>query len=86
MSKGSSFDGLFQNLNLKNDFIVILILITIFSFFFQLETLGGEFVTISKNPETNKVRVFSLSGEANVKVANIKTKFGLVHVVDTVFT
>ena len=58
----------------------------IISFFFQLETLGGEFVTISKNPETNKVRVFSLSGEANVKVANIKTKFGLVHVVDTVFT
>ena len=53
-------------------------------FFFQLETLGGELVTISKNPDTNKVRVFSLAGEANVKVSNIKTKFGLVHVVDTV--
>merc|ERR1712194_240178 len=51
-----------------------------------LETLGGEFVTISKNPETNKVRVFSLSGGANVKVANIKTKFGVVHVIDTVLT
>jgi len=49
-----------------------------------LETLGGELVTISKNPDTNKVRVFSLAGEANVKVSNIKTKFGLVHVVDTV--
>jgi len=49
-----------------------------------LETLGGEFVTISKDPNTNKLRIFSLAGEANVKVSNIKTKFGLVHVIDTV--
>mgnify|MGYP001313282818 CR=1 FL=1 len=84
MDKGLSFAGLFQNLNYNYNFIVILTLKLIFLFFFQLETLGGEFVTISKNPDTNKVRVFSLAGEANVKVSNIKTKFGLVHVVDTV--
>merc|ERR1711971_58255 len=47
-----------------------------------LETLGGEFVTVSKDPETNKVRIFSLSGQSDVKVSNIKTKFGLVHVID----
>jgi len=51
-----------------------------------LETLGGEFLTVSKDPETNKVRIFSLSGQANVKVSNIKTKFGLVHAIDTVLT
>merc|ERR1712156_316661 len=52
----------------------------------QLVTLGGEFITISKNPRTNKVKVFSNSGKSKVKVANIKTKFGLVHVIDKVLT
>merc|ERR1719219_3272110 len=51
-----------------------------------LQTLGGEFVTVTKDSETNKVRIFSLSGAAEVKVANIKTKFNLVHVLDTVLT
>ena len=55
-------------------------------YFLQLQTLGGDFITIAKDPETNKLRIFSLSGASNVKVSNIKTKFGLVHVIDTVLT
>ena len=55
-------------------------------YFLQLQTLGGDFITIVKDPETNKLRIFSLSGASNVKVSNIKTKFGLVHVIDTILT
>ena len=55
-------------------------------FSFQLQTLGGEFVTIVKDPETNKMKVFSQSGVSNVKVSNVRTEFGLVHVIDTVLT
>ena len=49
-------------------------------------SLGGEFVTIVKDPETNKMKVFSQSGVSNVKVSNVRTEFGLVHVIDTVLT
>ena len=53
---------------------------------FQIETLGGEFVTIEKNPDTNKVKILSQSGKSNIIVANIETKYGLVHVIDRVLT
>ena len=52
----------------------------------QLETLGGEFVTVVRDAETSKVRIFSLSGASSLKVPNIQTKFGLVHIIDTVLT
>ena len=55
-------------------------------FFFQIQTLGGEFITIAKNPDTNKVKIFSQSGQSNIKVSNVKTKFGLVNIIDTVLT
>ena len=55
-------------------------------FFFQIQTLGGEFITIAKNPDTNKVKIFSQSGQSNIKVSNVKTKFGLVNIIDTILT
>ena len=53
---------------------------------FQIETLGGEFVTIEKNPDTNKVKILSQSGKSNIIVANVETKYGLVHVIDKLLT
>ena len=53
-------------------------------FFFQIQTLGGEFITLAKNPDTNKVKIFSQAGQSSIKVANVKTKFGLVNVIDTI--
>ena len=55
-------------------------------FFLQIETLGGEFITLAKNPDTNKVKIFSQSGQSNIKVSNVKTKFGLVNIIDTILT
>jgi hypothetical protein len=51
-----------------------------------IQTLGGEFITLAKNPDTNKVKIFSQSGQSNIKVSNVKTKFGLVNVIDTILT
>jgi len=47
-----------------------------------VETLGGEFITIDRNAETNKITIIHEAGESKVKISNIKTKFGLVHVID----
>ena len=55
-------------------------------FLFQVETIGGEFITIDRNPDTNKVKIISNSGEAKVRNANIETKYGLVHVIDKLLT
>merc|ERR1711953_1603574 len=49
-----------------------------------VETLSGESINVSKN-ENGKVRINTGSGEAKIKIANIKTKWGIVHVVDKVF-
>merc|ERR1711971_643618 len=46
-----------------------------------IQTLGGEFITLAKNPDTNKVKIFSQSGQSSIKVSNVKTKFGLVNVI-----
>ena len=54
--------------------------------FFQIQTLGGEFITLVKNADTNKVKIFSQSGQSNIKVSNVKTKFGLVNIIDTILT
>ena len=55
-------------------------------FFFQIQTLGGEFITLFKNADTNKVKIFSQSGQSSIKVSNVKTKFGLVDVIDSILT
>jgi len=50
-----------------------------------LLTLGGEYVTLYKD-QKNRVRLYSLNGESKLKVSNVKTKWGLVHVIDAVLT
>ena len=47
-----------------------------------MQTLGGEYITIFRNPDTNKVKIIHEAGESNVKIANVDTKYGLVHVID----
>ena len=56
---------------LANDFLL-----------FQVQTLGGDFITINRNSDTNKVKIIHAAGESKVKIANIETKFGLVYVID----
>ena len=38
-----------------------------------------------KDENTNKVKIMSQSGVANIQAANVETEFGLVHVVDSLF-
>ena len=54
--------------------------------FLQLETLGGEFITVIKDPSTRKTKIVSKTGESKLIALNIKTKIGLVHVINTVLT
>ena len=49
---------------------------------FQVQTLGGDLITINRNSDTNKVKIIHAAGESKVKIANIETKFGLVYVID----
>ena len=56
---------------LDNDFIL-----------FQVQTLGGDLITINRNSDTNKVKIIHTAGESKVKIPNIETKFGLVYVID----
>ena len=39
-------------------------------------------ITLERNPDTNKVKIFHEAGESKVKIPNIETQFGLVHVID----
>ena len=84
----------FQNM-LQEDFDPILQLKVFYSFrvelidtylFFQIQTLGGKYIYLAKNADTNKVKIFSQSGQSNIKVSSVKTKFGLVHLIDTILT
>ena len=54
----------------------------VISFCFQVQTLGGDMITLERNPDTNKVKIFHEAGESKVKIPNIETQFGLVHVID----
>ena len=56
-----------------------------FRSFFQLVTLGGETVTIQLLPNA-VFNVISNSGATKITVKNIETKWGLVHVIDSVLT
>merc|ERR1719273_635435 len=49
-----------------------------------LKTMNGESIYVARN-ENGKVRIITNAGEAKIKIANIKTKLGIVHVVDKVF-
>jgi len=49
-----------------------------------LKTMNGESIYVARN-ENGKARIITDSGEAKIKIANIKTKLGIVHVVDKVF-
>merc|ERR1711862_121652 len=50
----------------------------------KIQTLGGEFVEIIKNVATNQLKILSQSTISNVKISGIKTKFGLVYLIDNV--
>jgi len=51
-----------------------------------IKTLGGKYIYLAKNADTNKVKIFSQSEQSNIKVSDIKTEFGLVHLIDTILT
>ena len=46
--------------------------------------MNGESIHVARN-EKGKVRITTNSGEAKIKIGNIKSKIGIVHVVDKVF-
>ena len=46
--------------------------------------MNGESIYVARN-ENGKVRIITNSGEARIKIGNIKTRLGIVHVVDKVF-
>merc|ERR1712080_102298 len=49
-----------------------------------VQTMNGESITVSRDGN-GKVRIITNSGEAKLKIANIRTKWGIVHVIDKVF-
>ena len=51
-----------------------------------IKTLGGKYIYLARNADTHKVKIFSQSEQSNIKVSDIKTEFGLVHLIDTVLT
>ena len=50
--------------------------------YFQVETIGGEILTLYRDPVINKVKIYHSDGVSNIKVANVATKYGLVHSID----
>ena len=51
-----------------------------------IKTLGGKYIYLARYADTDKVKIFSQSEQSNIKVSDIKTEFGLVHLIDTVLT
>ena len=51
-----------------------------------IKTLGGKYIYLARNTDTDEVKIFSQSEQSNIKVSDIKTEFGLVHLIDTVLT
>ena len=72
------------SLSIRYQFITaIKILKCLFSYFFQLETIGGEVIQIKLN-EPSGVSIVRSSGEIRIKLGNVNTKFGLVHILESV--
>ena len=65
---------------MSTNFRSLLIYILIF---FQLETIGGEVIQIKLN-EPSGVSIVRSSGEIRIKLGDVNTKFGLVHIIESV--
>ena len=50
-----------------------------------IKTLSGKYIYLARNAD-HKVKIFSQSEQSNIKVSDVKTEFGLVHLIDTVLT
>ena len=57
--------------------------LNLFFYVFQLETIGGEVIQIKLN-EPSGVSIVRSSGEIRIKLGNVNTKFGLVHIIESV--
>merc|ERR1719362_168827 len=51
-----------------------------------IKALEGKYIYLARNTDTDEVKIFSQSEQSNIKVSDIKTEFGLVHLIDTVLT
>jgi len=49
-----------------------------------LETIGGEVIQIKLNEPDSRVTIVRGSGEIRVKLGNVSTEFGVVHIIDSV--
>ena len=53
-----------------------------FLFIFQLETIDGEILQVQRDDSGLKIQ--SDTSEVNIKLGDIETEFGLIHIIDSV--